>query len=280
MDPGGTRSSYRWWNHTSTKQMMKGEAHAWKYARRYAPDLDGYFVPIEFDQRYPEINKSEKEDSKERGTEVEILHKEDLDDNETVRTKRCCNLFKSLPFCGKTVKYKTSECIMTYEFGDKETLPTIVMLHGFAGSALLYYPLFQYLSGKYHVLAIDLLGMGCSSRPEFLAESSREAYLFFVESIELWRKEMGLKTMSLVCHSLGSYIGIKYAYEYPENIDKLVLLSPLGLQKDHSGTAGIFRRADTDSQFIRKYLYMLARVMMKSDGSPIDVLRILGRRIS
>ena len=87
---------------------------------------------------------------------------------------------------------------MTYEFGDPNTMPTIVMLHGFAGSALLYYPLFEYLSTRYHVLALDLLGMGCSSRPEFLANTTREACLFFIESIEEWRKEMGLDKMTLV----------------------------------------------------------------------------------
>lgn len=175
------------------------------------------------------------------------------------RRKRCCCPFKFLPFCGKTVQYKTTEYIMTYEFGDPEKLPTIVLIHGYGGSALTYYPLFQYLNGKYHVIAIDLMGMGCSSRPDFLAQSTREAGLFFVESLELWRRQMKLKKMTLVCHSMGSYIGAKYAHIFPEYVEKMVLLSPLGVEKSFSQAHKTFRRADTDAQVCRKYIYALAR---------------------
>lgn len=170
--------------------------------------LDSYFVPIEFDQRYPdrrnvfseheevksEMVKTPKKDANEEVSEEE----QKVYDNQTLRKRRCCCLLKSVPFCGKSIKYKTREFIMTYEFGDKNKLPTIVMIHGYAGSALMYYPLFKYLHGKFHVIAIDLIGMGCSSRPEFLANSTREAGLFFIESIEQWRQEMKLEKMTLV----------------------------------------------------------------------------------
>lgn len=79
---------------------------------------------------------------------------------ERIRKRRLCCPIKQLPFCGTTVEYKTTEYIMTYEFGDKERLPTIVLIHGYGGSALTYYPMFKYLKDKYHVIAIDLLGMG------------------------------------------------------------------------------------------------------------------------
>lgn len=169
---------------------------------------------------------------------------------------------------------------MTYEFGDKDKLPTIVLIHGYAGSALTFYPMFKYLKGKYHVIAIDLLGMGCSSRPEFLASSTTEAGLFFVESLELWRQQMKLDKMTLVCHSLGSYIGAKYAHHYPEHVSKMVLLSPLGVEKNLKGFAQEFRRADTDSIRVRKYIYGLARILLRNHQSPIDVLRVLGRKLS
>jgi abhydrolase domain-containing protein 5 len=141
---------------------------------------------------------------------------------------------------------------MTYEFGDKynstvNSRPTIVLIHGYAGSALTYYPIFKYLVDKYHVIAIDLLGMGCSSRPEFLAKSTAEAGLFFVESLELWRRKIGLKDMNLVCHSLGSYIGVKYSHFYPQNVKSLTLLSPLGVERNETGYSQTVRRADTDA---------------------------------
>lgn len=59
---------------------------------------------------------------------------------------------------------------MTYEFGDKQK-PVLVLLHGYLGSGLTYYPIFKDLQKDFHVYAIDLLGMGCSSRPDFLGKS-------------------------------------------------------------------------------------------------------------
>lgn len=91
---------------------------------------------------------------------------------------------------------------------------------------------------------------------------------------------MGLEDMHLVCHSMGSYIGAKYAHHYPEHVNRMVLLSPLGIEKNDSGFAQPFRRADTDAQICRKWIYGLARYMLKNHHSPIDILRTLGRKIS
>ena len=61
--------------------------------------------------------------------------------------------------CNKPIKRVTNEFIMTYELG-KKGKPEIVLIHGFGGSALIFFKLFKHLSEKYHVYAIDLLGMG------------------------------------------------------------------------------------------------------------------------
>ena len=85
---------------------------------------------------------------------------------------------------------------MTYEFGDKSK-PQIVLIHGFGGSALIFFKLFQRLKEKYHVILIDLLGMGCSSRPPFLARTKEEAEAYYIQSIEKWREQMKLEKMNL-----------------------------------------------------------------------------------
>ena len=80
---------------------------------------------------------------------------------------------------------------MTYEIGDKSK-PQIVLIHGFGGSAIIFFKLFKHLSEKYHVFAIDLLGMGRSSRPPFLARTKEEAEDYYIQSIEKWREAMDL----------------------------------------------------------------------------------------
>jgi len=48
---------------------------------------------------------------------------------------------------------------MTHEFGNPEN-PQVIITHGFGGSAMLFFRLFKRLKEKYHVIIIDLLGMG------------------------------------------------------------------------------------------------------------------------
>ena len=80
------------------------------------------------------------------------------------------------------------------------------------------------------VYAIDLLGKGCSSRPEFLATNWEEAEEFFIQSIEEWRKTLNLTNFHLIGHSMGGYISAKYALRHHEHLNKLVLWSPLGAE--------------------------------------------------
>jgi hypothetical protein len=49
----GTRETSSWWKKTSIKKLMKAEKDAWEIAAKGLNYLDSYFVPIEFDQRYP-----------------------------------------------------------------------------------------------------------------------------------------------------------------------------------------------------------------------------------
>ena len=90
------------------------------------------------------------------------------------------------------------------------------------------------------VYALDWLGMGRSARVPFLIKAKKndvearvqEAESFFVESLEDWRKQVGLEKMTLVGHSLGAYLSVVYALRYPTRVSKLILLSPAGVPRD------------------------------------------------
>jgi len=48
-------------------------------------------------------------------------------------------------------------------------------VHGYGGSGALMYRLFKLLMPHFYVIAIDLIGMGSSSRPDFECKDGDEA---------------------------------------------------------------------------------------------------------
>jgi pimeloyl-ACP methyl ester carboxylesterase len=114
---------------------------------------------------------------------------------------------------------------------DREGLPKLVMIHGFGGAGAFYCRMLSYLRNYFHCYTVDLLGLGCSSRPEFTQFDVKSANAFFVDSIRAFMVETGLdkEEIYLLGHSLGGYISGQYVEKYPEKIIKLVLMSPVGI---------------------------------------------------
>ncbi|TKA30056.1 hypothetical protein B0A50_02775 [Salinomyces thailandicus] len=122
----------------------------------------------------------------------------------------------------------------------EETENNLVMLHGYGAGLGFYYKNFEALSRLPHwkLYALDLLGMGRSSRPSFKIHAKdkegkvREAESWFVDALEEWRIKKGIEKMTLLGHSLGGYMAVCYALKYPGRLDKLILASPVGIPED------------------------------------------------
>ncbi len=125
--------------------------------------------------------------------------------------------------------------IRTFEIGDRSK-PKLVLIHGYGASSVAFWKIVESLSAHYHLIMIDVIGMGASSRPVFEFDDHHTADEFLVEWLEKWRLQMGgLTDFVLAGHSFGGYIGGLYALKYPENVKKLLMLSPLGLNKVPDG---------------------------------------------
>jgi len=68
---------------------------------------------------------------------------------------------------------KDNEYIWTYEFGEDDK-PKLVIVHGYGGSGIVFYKMFERLKQHFHVYLIDLLGMGRSSRNDFRCDTYEE----------------------------------------------------------------------------------------------------------
>ncbi|CAG9799608.1 unnamed protein product [Chironomus riparius] len=103
----------------------------------------------------------------------------------------------------------------------------IVLVHGFAAALGFWLQNLDHLAENHPVYAIDLLGFGKSSRPEF-ADDADEIESQFCNSIEEWRKAMQIEKMILLGHSFGGFLSTSYAMKYEENIEHLILADPWG----------------------------------------------------
>ncbi|KAL8904576.1 MAG: hypothetical protein Q9207_003166 [Kuettlingeria erythrocarpa] len=116
----------------------------------------------------------------------------------------------------------------------------LVMLHGYGAGLGFFYKNFEGLSRVpgWKVYALDLLGMGRSSRPPFRVHSKdrqqsiAEAEDWFIDALEEWRVKKNIDRFTLLGHSLGGYMAVAYSLKYPGHLNKLILASPVGIPED------------------------------------------------
>ena len=126
----------------------------------------------------------------------------------------------------------------------EETDENMVLLHGYGAGLGFFYKNFEGLSRVkgWKVYALDLLGMGRSSRPTFKVhgkdrqENITEAENWFIDALEEWRIQKKIDRFTLLGHSLGGYMAVAYALKYPGHLNKLVLASPVGIPEDPYAT--------------------------------------------
>lgn len=114
---------------------------------------------------------------------------------------------------------------------------TLLILHGFGAGLGFFYKNFEPLSRRsgWRLYALDLLGMGRSTRPPFKVDGKKRlagiafAEDWFIDAIEEWRKIRNIERFTLVGHSLGGYLAAAYTLKYPGHLDKLILASPVGI---------------------------------------------------
>uniref|UniRef100_A0A3P8RTV3 1-acylglycerol-3-phosphate O-acyltransferase ABHD5 n=1 Tax=Amphiprion percula TaxID=161767 RepID=A0A3P8RTV3_AMPPE len=124
------------------------------------------------------------------------------------------------------VRISNDNYLWTLAFSTQPQTP-LVLLHGFGGGVALWAQNLDSLSSSGPVYALDLLGFGRSSRPQFSTDPE-VAEEEFVTALEEWREKVGLEEMVLLGHNLGGYLSAAYTLKYPHRIKHLLLVEPWG----------------------------------------------------
>jgi len=96
--------------------------------------------------------------------------------------------------------------------------PAIVAIHGLTSNHTVWYPIADALGGSHRLIAYDLRGRGDSAKPPkgySLAEHAAD----LLGLLDHW----GLRRATVMGHSLGAHIGVRFASLHPERVDRLVL---------------------------------------------------------
>ncbi|XP_058455965.1 (Lyso)-N-acylphosphatidylethanolamine lipase [Malaya genurostris] len=121
--------------------------------------------------------------------------------------------------------------IWTISMNSESNRTPILMLHGLGAGVALWVLNLDEIAKQRPLYAIDILGFGRSSRPMF-AEDAMVAEKQLVKSIDEWRKEMGLKEMIVLGHSLGGFLATSYTLSYPDRVKHLILADPWGFSEE------------------------------------------------
>jgi pimeloyl-ACP methyl ester carboxylesterase len=95
----------------------------------------------------------------------------------------------------------------------------VVLLHGYAETSHMWLPLMSKLADKHTVIAPDLRGFGQSSAPE---DGYTKAAM--ARDIHALVKSLNHDRIRLVGHDIGLMVAYAYAAQYPDEVDRLVLM--------------------------------------------------------
>ena len=141
----------------------------------------------------------------------------------------------------------------------KNPIP-ILFLHGFGASLQTWEAWSEALSNEYRVISVDLPGFGLTGEdPSGIYTDQRS-----VEVLEAFLKELKIPKVVLVGNSMGGKFAWQFAARYPDQVAKLVLISP-----DGYASPGIEYGKKTEIPAIAQlYRYFFSKTFLEMNLEP------------
>jgi len=108
--------------------------------------------------------------------------------------------------------------------------PEVILLHGLGGDNGNWRATLPALAARFHVYAPDQIGFGKSDKP---AINYRVATL--VDFLNAFYKKVGIAKATLVGNSLGGWVAMNFALQYPDKVSRLVLVDSAGYSFKRTG---------------------------------------------
>lgn len=96
----------------------------------------------------------------------------------------------------------------------------VVLLHGFLENTTMWNSTVEFLSKRYRVIAIDLLGHGQSENLGYVHTMEQMA-----EAVQEVLYHLKIRKSFLIGHSMGGYVALAFAEFFPDNVKGLCLMN-------------------------------------------------------
>lgn len=97
--------------------------------------------------------------------------------------------------------------------------PAVLMIHGFGDTSDMWAPLAAVLAKDHTVIAPDLRGFGKSTLTDQGLEKKNEA-----QDMEKVLRALGVAKVDLVTHDIGNMVGYAFAAQYPDQVQRWVVM--------------------------------------------------------
>lgn len=105
--------------------------------------------------------------------------------------------------------------------------PTLLLIHGIGDNSTTWHSVHSKLAQRFTVIAPDLLGHGQSDKPR--ADYSVAAYANGMRDL---LSVLDIEKATVVGHSLGGGVAMQFAYQFPQLVERLILIGAGGVTKD------------------------------------------------
>lgn len=103
----------------------------------------------------------------------------------------------------------------------------VVLLHGKNFTAANWAPTIEFLTKQgFRVIAPDQIGFGKSSKPG----TYQYTFAQLANNTRALMESIGLNRCSIVGHSMGGMVAVRFALQYPAAAERLILVNPIGLE--------------------------------------------------
>ncbi len=130
----------------------------------------------------------------------------------------------------------------------------ILFLHGNPTSSYLWRNIIPYVSPHGRAIAVDLIGMGKSAKPDI-----DYRFVDHARYLDGFIEALGLTDITLVIHDWGSGLGFHYAHRHPDNVAAIAFME------------AIVKPADwNDANPVVRFLFRRMRDEVKGDRMNMD----------